>query len=219
MDPGLYFLNFAHVCLVISLSILLFNWKNLSRANRCLGYYLIWNFLIELGAWAFQAKGINNLPLLHLYTLGEFILFSLFYREILPKIYFVSKNQLAIGVFVCMLIIGNSLFVQSIFGFNSYAKTLIQVILIGYGLSYFFGEPAMSIGKDTQLNWINSAVLIYYSGTLFIYLFSDFFLRFGDGIPKEFWMFNAFLNLIFHIFILIAISKIWMTRWYSYEST
>ena len=216
MDPGLYFLNLAHICLISSLGILLFNWKRLSRIYMCLGYYLMWNFLIELSAWAFQMRGINNLPLLHLYTWGEFLLFSWFYREVFPNASLFSQHFRIFLITVSILIVGNSLFVQSIYGFNSYAKALVQVILISYSMYYFFNTENEYERKGSELRWVHSSVLVYYSGSFFIYLFSDYFLRYGEGIPKEFWMFNAFLNLVFHSLILTTICKVLMKRRFTY---
>ena len=216
MDPGLYFLNLAHVCLVVSGILLLIQKKNLSNAYRYLGFYLIWNLVIEFFAWVFQVRGVNNLPLLHVYTLGEFILFSLFYRTVFSNSCLFTQNFSIFLIVISGLIISNSLFVQSIFGFNSYAKTLVQLILIGYALYSFFESGLSQTKQEKDLMWVHSAVLIYYSGSLFIFLFSDYFLRFGEGMPKEFWMVNAFLNLIFHVLVLSSICKLWVRRRFSY---
>ena len=111
-----------------------------------------------------------------------------------------------------LLIILNSLFVQDIYTFNSYAKTLVNVIILIYSGILFF-QLLRNMDKKGEypnrrlLEIINTAVLLYYSGSLFVFMFSNYYLSHGDGLPLVFWIFNVVLNLIFQILILIAIWK------------
>lgn len=71
---------FPLLCLTVSCVVWFLKRTTFSRPLQILGYFLLFNLFIELSAravvWGF--KGINNLPLLHLYTLGEFLLLSFF---------------------------------------------------------------------------------------------------------------------------------------------
>jgi hypothetical protein len=172
-----------------------------------LSYYLYWNLAIEIGAFFLIQVEINNLPLLHIYTLGELILWTIFYLEIL----ILSRNKrmlLVVGIaFAAVLIVLNSLFLQSIYGFNSYAKTLVNVILIG--LSTLLFNQLLHTKTENQpqtraKGLINSSVLFYYSGSLLIFMFSDYFFN-NSGVHTGFWVFNVLINLIFQVLILIAV--------------
>ncbi len=195
--------------LVLSVNVLLFSlkFKQLNAPFRGLFYFLILNLLTEILAFTFTECEINNLPLLHVYTLGEFILFSFFYRSLSYKPTFFSRHfWLIIGI-GSLLIIINSLFFQSIFGFNSTAKTGVQISLIVYAVIYFYNLVAdehFAQLKSKSMRLVNSAVIIYYSGSLFIFMFSQ--ISFGnEDIYKLFWIFNSFLYITFHLIIITAL--------------
>ncbi len=202
-DLGKLILEISLGTLSSSIIILFLAWKIVPSSFKYLAAFLVWNFIIEVTAFLLVQNEINNLPLLHLYTLGEFILFSIYYRQINLKPTFFTK--IVFIVVSVLLIILNSVFLQNIDGFNSNAKTFVQVIIIINAIIFFYQNSIESEAEDHTIRLVNSAILIYYSGSLFIFMFSDYFQRLGEGIHINFWVFNALLNLIFQILILIAI--------------
>ncbi|MEO1435416.1 MAG: hypothetical protein AAFV80_07760, partial [Bacteroidota bacterium] len=188
------------------------HWSKLPLAVKTLGIFLAWNFFIEMASRALQFYEINNLPLLHAYTLGEFILFSLFFYSLEP-----IKNWNKAGRYIFLtlgsvFILLNSLFLQPITGFNSYAKSFVQIAIISYSLVLFFfligKETIHQTSHDKPLKWINAGILTYYCGSLFIFMFSDFFYDEGQHLPAIFWFFNSVLNLTFQVIVLYALWKI-----------
>jgi hypothetical protein len=165
--------------------------------------------MIEILARVFMQLEYNNLPLLHIYTLGEFILFSYFYKSLLYKPAVFHKKYLYFIVGCSLLIVFNSVFFQSIYEFNSYAKTFVQITIIGYAVLYFYNL----IGNDTaapvaskSLRIVNSAVIIYYSGSLFIFMYGKIALE--NARPYiVLWAFNSVLNIIFQLLILLGLWK------------
>lgn len=202
---------FPVLCLAISCTIWLLKRKTFSTPLQILGYFLLFNLFIELSArLVVSIWEKNNLPLLHLYTVGEFLLFSFFYRALLPELAFFKKYFAVFAGAVTLLIIFNSAFLQSIFVFNSYAKTLVQVILILYSIAFFFHLPESSDFSQPDgwsLRMINSAILIYYCGSLFIFMFSNVFIE-KALIYNGFWIFNALLNLLFHVLVLTSLWRV-----------
>ncbi len=197
------------LCLLLSCSLGLRYWHRLSRPLRLVVIYLIFNFLIEIGARAASIAYGNNLPLLHLYTFGECLLFSLLYRQILDD-HSVFKRYFdwILGVALSLVVL-NTVFLQGIFEFNSYAKTLVQVLIILCALDYAFRfseRDELDVAQSKPLRLINSAVLIYYCGSLFIFMSSQFYIQTG-GALQILWDINAALNLIFQIMVLIALWK------------
>lgn len=147
---------------------------------------------------------------MHFYTLGEFILYSWFYHSLIKKAQKLNSWFLYFVIGVSAAIILNSMFIQSIYEFNTIAKTCVQIIIIGYAIMYFLNlteEQPLSHTSEKSLRLINSAVLIYYSGSLFIFMCGQISFIKGD-IYLVFWTFNAILNVVFQILILIAVWKI-----------
>jgi hypothetical protein len=195
--------------LFLAVNVLLFSFKlnQLNQPFRYLYYFLIFNLLIEVSAFIFIESKINNLPLLHLYTLGEFILASFFYRSLQFKHSIFSRYFWYIIIIGSSLIIANSLFFQSISGFNSTARTGVQMVIIAYAVIYFYNLVAdehFAQLKSKSMRLVNSAIIIYYSGSLFIFMFSQISFA-NQDIYKLFWIFNAFLYVTYHLIIFTAL--------------
>ncbi len=187
-----------------------YSFKKLNITFKHFLYFLFFSLGIELAARAFAYSSHNNLPLLHLYTLGEFILLSLFYKTLIPKPAFFKKYFWYFISIGSILIILNSFIFESIYEFNPGAKTTVQIIIIGYAVLYFYNitenqNSDLVYGKSLGL--INSAIIIYYSGSLFIFMCSQLYYKAPD-LYKYFWAFNAVLNLIFQLLILSGIWKV-----------
>lgn len=198
------------LCLLLSCGLGLRYWQRLPRPFRVLVVYLAFNLLIEIGARVGALVFQQNLPLLHLYTLGECWLFSLFYSQILDEESVFQRHFRWIVGTVLTLTVLNSIFLQGIFEYNSYGKTLVQVLIILYALDYAFrfserDDPAPRLSQMLRL--VNAAILIYYCGSLFVFMSSQFEIEMQGGI-HILWQVNKVLNLIFHLMVFIALWKV-----------
>ena len=132
--------NFSLIILSFSLLICVFKFSILPQEFKIFSVFLLINITTELIIWFIGWKlKISNLPLLHLYTLLEFIILSLFYKRLLKNEFF-QKYFLSFVFSISILIILNSIFFESIYSFNSNAKSLVQLILIAYSISYLFNS-------------------------------------------------------------------------------
>jgi hypothetical protein len=206
--------DFGRLLLVINVLLYLFSFKRHSLGIRFLGLFLMVDVLTEIMADLFSRQHINNMPLLHAYTLLEFIALSFFYKVLFKRWIFFQKWFGYWLTVVGLLLVGNSLFLEPIEGFNSNSKTLVQSIMIGYAVLYFFrsfGKEDFTLPKPLALALINSGVLIYYSGTLFVFMFSKALNEPGNAAAVEvqvvFWLLNGFLFLLFQLLILAALWK------------
>jgi len=171
-------------------------------------YFLNW-VCIDIIAKILALNSLTNLPLLHLYTLIEFITISLFYRSILNigKERFQYFNRfILLGV---ILIIGNTIFIQDIMAHNNLAKSFTNLVAITYSL--FFIKDQISGNNETSNNnsdsWINSGFLIYYMGIFLVFLLSDYLLRTNSKLLVDIWTINISLNNFLIIMVLIGTFK------------
>ena len=185
--------------------------RNFEKPFKYFVGYLFFNALISLAAGWMWRREMPNLPLLHLNTLIEFILFSFFYKTCLPDLKWFNKIFKYFVVGGSILIVANSIFLESIYVFNTIAKSITQIIFIVYAVSYIYSfsikleEPNIN---TSAIQLINAAVLIYYASSFFIFLFSNVFMKNDIKIHLGFWIFNAALHLIFQLLILIGIWKV-----------
>lgn len=205
--------NIAVAILTISLLLYLIKFRKLPIEIKVLGYFLVLNLLTEIISKTLFSAGTNNLYLLHIYTFFEFLAWSLFYRYLFKGNENIRKYHWPFVLIVAVLIVLNSIFLEPITGFNSNAKTLVQIIIIGYAIYYFFlnfGITDFSKSENQSLLLINFATILYYSGSLFIVMFMKMLISNESSTTSYngFWLFNALLNAIFQLLILISIWKV-----------
>jgi len=138
--------------LIISIILCLVRFNKITLLFKVLFAFLILNLSTELIADYYWSRKWNNLHLLHLYTLLEFILLSWFYKIVLKEIEIVQKYFWYFLFFISSLVIANSIFLQPIEGFNSNAKALVQLILISYAVIYIYSYSLKleEVNRQTQ---------------------------------------------------------------------
>ncbi|MCU0359741.1 MAG: hypothetical protein MUF75_03325 [Bacteroidia bacterium] len=102
----------------------------------------------------------------------------------------------------------------SIYGFfkiNSAASAIAALLILGLSIIYFF-ELISDISTPSLLNnpffWINLAFLIYFSGVLFVFIFSDIILDSNiDKSVKNLWKINYLLYSASSILFTVSIIK------------
>lgn len=203
--------------LLLNVVFLVQSWFRLPVPFKYFASLLSFSFLIQLVAhiiW-FQHetnKQVNNLYLLHFYTIIEFILISMIYREVFKQNQFLSKYFVLFIGLISGFIIANSIFLQPITVFNSNAKTLTQVIYIAYAVGFFLNATHhQTESYHNVLKTINSAILLYYTGSLFIFMFGNVFFQL-DEFHRIFWVANAVLYLIFQLLVFTAIWQFRQTK-------
>lgn len=163
----------ASVLIPISIALIKYKWTD--RVLLLIFYYLLLDGAVNLIAVVLSDYQINNLPLLHIYTILEFLLLSFFYIKILkdPLARNIIKFLMLIFPVLCVI---NFLFFQSIFRFNTYTRPLEVLLIMAYCLTYFAQANEANDIKAWSSNsiiWINIGILLYFSGALFVYSFSN----------------------------------------------
>ena len=200
----------AQVALVISGLLWLWKYRLLPTEIKRLGPFLFVTLVVQFYSVYLSRHNLPNLYLLHIYTLLELLTLVYFY-------YYLFRAQPAAqkvipwltGVF-SLFIIANSIFLEPITGFNSNAKSLVQISLIGAATYYFFiafGKVDLARPEPRSLILINFAVMLYYSSTLFIFMSSRFLNdnHLASSLHNLFWAINALVYVIFVLLILLGL--------------
>jgi hypothetical protein len=173
-----------------------------------LGLAVILAFVSDIvslvGIFVFHVNMNLSQNLLDLFTLPLFLL--LYKRKISWKntgiIVYVS-----IGAFLAFAILNLS-FIQQPPSLASYNKTVIAISMIVASLVYFYvlirDLPTQTITR-LPMFWVNAAILIYYSGTFFVYLATDYLVNVVKSDLVSPWMIHNFLGLIFYSLITVGL--------------
>lgn len=156
------------------------------------------------GVLVFKAN-MNIVP--NIWDIINFPLAVLFYRK---RFHWEKKNRFAtiiIIAFVFLTLI-NLIFIQGAFNYNGYSSAFASVCFIVISLTYFYvliqQLPTESITK-LPMFWINTAVLIFYSGTFLLFLTADYLIKVLNNNLVEFWMIHHYIGLIFYSILSYAL--------------
>jgi hypothetical protein len=193
----------------VSLVLALIFFARFSKSNKWLSVYLV--ILPFLVLWmnleAYQHK--NNMYLKHVLAHFEISIFSLYYYFLFEKLLF---KRLVLVLFIGYVIfaIFDTTFYESFTAYPSNIGFVYSLLIILFSLLFFFeiyekGE-VLYIERHPHF-WINSALLIYYSGTLILGLFINYLLY---RIPREKFIyldeFFSAMTIVFNVLVCIGLS-------------
>ena len=161
----------------------------------------------------YQAKFLNtnNMPSLHLLTVLEFLCIAFFYSSVFQNKQ-LRKVTVYVGIGFTFFSIYNSFFLQDIYTYNSYARGLEAFLVICLTLLYFYEMLQRQEEERLEHNptfWFNTAFLIYFASTQFLFLFNNLILStYSKEISNLFWKVHAFVCTLYYLLLAVGIWKV-----------
>lgn len=144
--------------------------KSFDTSHSLIFYFIILAFvsetLLRLCAWYFK----NNIPLFNFLRLLEYIFLFGFYYKFLYSTFYKIFFRVAVVIFI--LIYLYEFFSKGLFAPYNYSFLFTNIIMVFLALTLFrniISIPTTTFISDNSIFWINSAILVYYSCTLFIF--------------------------------------------------
>ncbi len=193
----------------VSLLLALIFFVRYSRSTKWLSIYLV--ILPFLVLWmnhdAYQHK--NNMYLKHVLAHLEISVFTIYFYYLFEKLFF---RRMVIFLYIGYLIFAvfDTVLYESFAVYPSNIGFVYSLIVILFSFLFFYeiyekGE-VLYIERHPHF-WINSALLIYYSGTLILGLFINFLMY---KIPKEKFIylddFFSSMTIVFNVLVCIGLS-------------
>ncbi len=189
----------------------LIRYNRLTRSHRYLFWFVVVGTLTELTNKTIKKMFVieNNMPLGHIYISLSFIFLALFFLHEL-KGFINKKIMIAIIVLYELFCLHNVIFFQSHLAYPSIPGAISSLLLITFAILLFANimrEGKIKVLTESSLIWINSAVLLYYSGNFFFYTLYNFILNYSREFLFRTLNFFLILNLIFYILLAIGLWK------------
>lgn len=200
----------SHFPILITVSYGAYVYKGLGNELKAFSYFLFFSGVIAFASLVFWFYSKNNMPLLHIYVAGGFFFLALFYQRVLND--FIEKKVIY-GILISFSIftIANSLFIQSITTFNSYALTIESVLIVILSiLTYLLMMEEIvkkrRMGLARSLNWINCGLFLYYSSNLLIFYFGNIMTHtLSKEVNRYTWILHNFFMVIMYCCFFIGL--------------
>jgi len=173
---------------LIPLFIAFINYKYLGTSLKIIFAFLVFSGIVNTAAQILAEHKISNLFIFHIYSIFEFGFISWFYKIQLKAP--VTKIILVLIILFTVACIINFIFIQNNIEFNTYTRPIEALIIIGYCALFFNQQSQADNGEkwaDISLNWINTSFLIYFAGSFFTFIFSNYLLTAGKHINNIVW--------------------------------
>lgn len=207
-----YIIIISHVPILITSGYAAVTFRKQEKTIRIFSCFLFLSYVIQFASLLFWFNRMNNMPLLHAYVGFGFLLLTAFYKHVLDG--FISGKLIyALGIAFFILTLLNTLFLQSVFTFNSYALTLESVLLITFSLTTYIVLLDKTVKEQrkslvSSLNWINSGIFTYYVSNLLIFYFSEYFSKyFSLEFNRYTWVLHSFFSVVMYAFFFIGLCK------------
>jgi hypothetical protein len=152
---------------------------------------------------------INTWPVINLFFIAQPVLFFLIINSERKSIFL--NTLIFLSLILALL---NYALYQSPKTFNSYTSYLWGILIIISAVNFLYQLLAKMPVEKVQmlpLFWVAFGVLIYYGGTLFLFLFNNYLIA---NLPEDhqlIWILHNLLNITKNGFLFIAL-------WMNYKS-
>jgi hypothetical protein len=182
-------------------------WNALGRPMRLLTAYAVYTLVNELTMFVLAQNGVNNLWMLHVYTLAGFIFLVVAFLSF-PGMARYRKAVIPVAASYALYWAASKVFLESLSGFDRYSAPPANIIMILVALAALHAA-SRSVDQDiwrTSFFWFSSAVLVMSVGDFTLLVFAGWFsaLR-GAGVTAVWsihWTMSTIVNMLFSVALL-----------------
>lgn len=173
-------------------------YRSFDPPAKTIVWYLIIATIANIVGVSLAVNNYNNMPVFHVFTVMEFLVFTLFFRYLADS----QKAKKILSLFmVAFLLFGivNAIYIQPIYTYNSISRSVESLLLIAFSLASFYrslGENNPTVKKTKNLIWINIGIICYFSGALFLFIFSEYIAKDASSYRIG-WIIHAVLVATF----------------------
>jgi hypothetical protein len=173
---------------------------------KIIAVYAIGSFICQGVATIYWKLNLNNLTILHIYSLFEFVAFSAFFWSTTQK---TSKRKwifIVSGIVSCLIIV-NSIWNEPLRDFNSLGIFISNGTIVVYSVSYFFEVLGADV-KTKKYLIVNAGILIFICESLVVFLFGNFLKEVALIDQAVLWYTHISTYIVFLLLILWNYAKL-----------
>lgn len=186
----------------------LFKRNSHQKTLRVILFYIIYCIINEaLGYYLQREQNSNFAFVLYSFTIIEYSFFCYFIYLILPK-NFAKKSIPFLWIFFIIFTVIDYVFYNKGREFDSFSVGVEAIIVISLCAYYLFSQVKGSndlLIYSTFNFWVVITFLLYFSGTFFLYLFTDKMLM-SPQFQKLYFIINISFNIFKNILLCVAMT-------------
>ncbi|MNX60159.1 hypothetical protein D3C86_910590 [compost metagenome] len=194
----LFFTYFGYLVLIINFILYAKGFFKSEKAFKIYTFYLFLLVIIQLTMEVLTSLSINNLYLIHLYFIGQFILLGLFYITLL-------QNNFQEKIITFSLFFGSLLLVIQyiyepglFFKFNLFEIVLTSLFVVVFALLYLY----KMLTDSKKYYYITVGIIIYLLTSTVLFLVGNLTIGLSKEVRLISWNLNAFFVVVNQLFIL-----------------
>lgn len=196
----------APASVLVPLLVSFFNYRLLSKECKVLIYYFSITLIANVINHLLAINHISNLFIFHIYTPVEALFLFQFFIFVFAGDKIVKAIQFLKILFplYCIVVF---IFFQNSTLLNSYTRSIEALLFIGLSMYYWWytiRQDTEDKWSDIPLNWVVSALLLYFSSALFYFIFSNV-LRFNYSTAVNILILNINAAMVMLMNLLCAI--------------
>ncbi len=209
MDILLFFRYTSLTSVLIPLLTGIVIWRHLIGRMKLLFWLAFASMFADFLALLLGFQKINNWSVINVFFIVQFALLYLIIEH-------EKKSISSSAFFFCLIAFGvvNYFFFQSPIIFNSYSAYTYAIVIIIVCIRFLYvlmkDMPVERI-QTLPLFWLSFGALIYYAGTLFLFLFNNYLVLHMPTRLPNIWILHNILNITKNFFL-------FMTLWVNYKS-
>lgn len=183
-------------------------YKSFDKSLKILTVYFVLAFFAELTSYFLAKNSINNLFIFHIFSLIEYGLLFLFFKELFFD--FRKKKLIDLLIILGLLfLILNSLYIQGLNKFNSYGLAFVSSSIMALSILFYKtlldkGELGLSFEKH---KWIVFGIFMSHAVSIVVLLFSNAISGFDKSNQLIVWILRAILSGMAKLIICYALLK------------
>ena len=190
------FIYFGYLLLSLNTFIFFKSYRKSSIAFKVFAYYLLIILIIQITSTIIKKLGFYNLFLSHYYFVGQFILLSLFFKQVLQKK--IQKKIITSTLTIILITTGiyYAIYPSNYFKFNVFEIVLTSIPLIVYCFFFFIQRIE---GSNKKFVYIVSGFFLYILCSTLLFITGNI----RADIKKMIWYANAILYIVYQALIFI----------------
>ncbi|QIE58843.1 hypothetical protein G5B37_04485 [Rasiella rasia] len=204
-DLSLYIADGLTIISIILALLYSIGFTRQSKAYTFFTLYLLLVAVIQIVMYIYAYKKLNSIFFFHYYFVGQFILLSLFYRQLL-------KSRLIVWILIVVLIGLGGYYAVNPAIFNQYhtiGVSITQSIIVVYALLYYY----KSLSGHNLFLLVNTGILLYFLTSILLFASGNLILDLN--LPKETQRYIGIINQFLYFIFLVLVFVEWFRNYRS----